>query len=67
MNRQCSISKNMTNCNCTYQFCNRKGNCCDCMHYHRKRNELPACYFDNENEKTFDRSIKNFIKNNSKI
>jgi len=36
--------------------------CCDCLSYHLKKNELPACYFSKEEEKTYDRSISNFIK-----
>ncbi|MCG2814014.1 MAG: hypothetical protein L6245_04965 [Thermodesulfovibrionales bacterium] len=32
------------------------------MHYHRKNGELPACFFSKEDERTYDRSIANFIK-----
>jgi hypothetical protein len=27
---------------------------------------LPACYFDSRNERTYDRSIRNFIRINSR-
>ena len=53
-------------CNCTYQGCPRKGICCECLHYHRKMNQLPACYFDAEAEKTYDRSIRHFVSLNKK-
>ncbi|HBS85083.1 MAG: hypothetical protein A2W91_01220 [Bacteroidetes bacterium GWF2_38_335] len=57
----CKQSSNTTKCNCTYP-CSRKGICCDCLHYHRKAGELPACYFPDDIEKTYDRSIENFIR-----
>jgi hypothetical protein len=59
---ECTIEKNRTMCNCTYQSCSRKHKCCECLHYHRKNNEMPACFFNAEFEKTYDRSIANFIK-----
>jgi hypothetical protein len=58
---ECRLSENKKNCNCTYP-CDKKGLCCKCISYHRQLNQLPACYFSNEDEKTYDRSIENFIK-----
>lgn len=58
---ECRKEINLKNCNCSYP-CERKGVCCECIAYHRKRKELPACYFDKEKEKSYDRSIKNFFK-----
>jgi hypothetical protein len=58
---QCKKEKNLVNCPCTYD-CNLKGICCECIKEHRKKGELPACYFSPEAEKTYDRSIENFIK-----
>ena len=55
---------NARNCNCTYP-CSRKGMCCECIAYHRRRGELPACYFGTDAEKTYDRSIENFVRLNS--
>ncbi|MEA3429697.1 MAG: DUF6485 family protein [Nanoarchaeota archaeon] len=52
--------KNLENCNCTYEPCSRKGKCCECVAYHRSMNELPACFFPDNVEKTFDRSIERF-------
>lgn len=54
-------SSNMENCNCTYP-CSKKGICCECISYHRSMNELPACYFPNDAEKTYNRSIEYFIE-----
>lgn len=59
---ECSIEENKKQCNCTYS-CSKKGLCCKCISYHRNRNELPACYFSAEDEKTYDRSIENFMRN----
>ncbi|MGM0445922.1 MAG: DUF6485 family protein [Bacillota bacterium] len=56
---------NLDNCNCTYDPCPRKGKCCECIKYHQKRDELPACYFSKEAEKTYNRSIDYFITLNS--
>ena len=57
----CSKESNKKNCNCSYP-CDKKGICCECLKYHRQRLELPACYFPDNVEKTYDRSIQNFIK-----
>jgi hypothetical protein len=56
--------KNLENCNCTYP-CDKKGVCCECIRSHLANNELPACFFSKETEKTYDRSFANFIKENS--
>ncbi|HOJ88524.1 MAG TPA: DUF6485 family protein [Pseudothermotoga sp.] len=56
--------KNLKNCNCSYPGCPRKGICCECLAYHRSHGELPACYFSKEEEKSWDRSIENFISKN---
>ncbi|MFP4465545.1 MAG: DUF6485 family protein [Candidatus Goldiibacteriota bacterium] len=59
-----NFEKNMKNCNCSYSSCVRKGKCCECIHYHRRAGELPACFFPDNVEKTYDRSIKKFIECN---
>lgn len=58
---ECMVKENKMVCNCTYS-CNRKGMCCECLKYHRSHHELPACFFSNTDEKTYDRSIENFIR-----
>ena len=58
---ECKKRGNLKNCPCTYPSCSRKGVCCECLRYHSSQNQLPACYFDEQTEKTYDRSIENFI------
>jgi Domain of unknown function (DUF6485) len=58
---ECKAEKNKKNCNCTYP-CSRKGVCCECLSYHKARDELPACFFSSDDERTYDRSIDAFIK-----
>ena len=53
---------NMETCNCSYEPCSRKGYCCQCIAYHRRSGELPACYFTAGEERTFDRSITFFVR-----
>lgn len=49
-------------CNCTYAGCEKHGICCECLHYHRLKGGLPACFFTKEGEATYNRSIENFLK-----
>ena len=58
--KECHVKENTIACNCTYP-CEKKGICCECIRYHRERNELPACYFADEVERTYDRSVENFL------
>jgi len=58
---ECSLEKNKKMCNCSYP-CSKKGRCCDCLAYHRNNGELPACYFNEAYEKTYNRSIDNYLK-----
>ena len=58
---ECKIEENLANCNCTYEPCSRKGKCCDCIIYHWRNKELPACFFPDNIERTYDRSIEKFI------
>jgi len=57
----CNQSQNQKNCNCSYP-CAKKGICCECIESHRKKGELPACYFPDDVEQTYDRSIETFIE-----
>jgi hypothetical protein len=52
----------MSFCNCTYDPCPRKGICCDCLQYHLKSKQLPACCFPEAVEKTYDRSFAAFAR-----
>lgn len=62
---ECQKQENLKNCPCTYPDCERKGMCCECLSYHLGRGELPACCFDEEAEKGYDRSIEHFVRLNS--
>jgi len=59
---ECKKAINTGKCNCTYHPCPRKGTCCDCLSYHLRMRELPACCFPDNVEKTFDRSFEKFAK-----
>jgi len=59
---ECKKNQNLSICTCTYEPCSRKGICCECIAYHRQNGELPGCFFSKKGEKTYDRSIENFIK-----
>ena len=61
---ECKKETNLGRCNCTYEPCSRKGICCECISYHKNFGELPACFFSEEAEKTYDRSIRKFIEEN---
>jgi len=58
---QCNVEKNKKGCNCTYEPCSRKGICCECIKYHKDSGELPACFFPDSVERTYDRSIEKFV------
>ena len=60
--KECNSEKNMEKCNCSYEPCSRKGICCECIQYHWNMKELPACFFPDDVERTFDRSIRRFIE-----
>ncbi|MCE1246914.1 MAG: DUF6485 family protein [Firmicutes bacterium] len=57
----CKSQANTKKCNCTYEPCPRKGACCDCLSYHLRMNQLPACCFPDDVERTYDRSFARFI------
>ena len=59
---ECNIEGNAAKCNCTYEPCSRKGKCCECIAYHLRSDELPACAFPPEVEKTYDRSFRRFVE-----
>ena len=58
----CAQQKNAEQCPCTYTACERRGACCQCISYHRAKNQMVACYFQPEFERTYDRSMTNFLK-----
>jgi hypothetical protein len=62
MGMECPIEENLKTCTCTYEPCSRKGKCCECVAYHRRSGEVPACFFPSDVERTYDRSIERLIK-----
>lgn len=60
-NKCLNFEKNKSRCNCTYEPCSRKGTCCECLFYHLRMKELPACFFTVEAEASCDRSFEKFI------
>jgi hypothetical protein len=63
---ECQLELNRQKCPCTYEPCDKKGKCCECIAYHKALGELPGCLFPPEVEKTYDRSIRKFIQVYSK-
>ncbi len=61
-----NLKSNMAKCNCSYEPCDKKGNCCACLHYHLSMKQLPACAFPDDVEKTYDRSFARFAKLHAK-
>lgn len=59
---ECIKETNLANCNCTYEPCDKKGSCCECLQYHLKGRQLPACVFPADAEATYDRSFKHFAR-----
>jgi hypothetical protein len=58
---ECKVEENKLDCNCSYP-CEKKGICCECLKYHLGRNEVPACFFPDEIERTYNRSIEKYIE-----
>ncbi|HID23196.1 MAG TPA: cytosolic protein [Planctomycetaceae bacterium] len=59
---ECKEARNVERCNCTYEPCPRKGICCDCLNYHLRQRQLPACFFPPAAERTYDRSFEHFAR-----
>lgn len=53
---------NKAECLCSYTSCDRRGLCCECVSYHRKKGEIPGCFFPKDAERQYNRSIEFFIK-----
>lgn len=63
--RECKVEENKASCPCTWEPCSRKGICCECIAYHWRHGELPACLFPPDVERTYDRSVERFIATQS--
>lgn len=62
----CKKDENKIDCTCTATTCSKRGVCCDCVRYHREKGEIPGCFFSAAAERTWDRSVANFVKTNVK-
>lgn len=58
---ECKKEDNKKYCTCSYS-CSKRGLCCECVKHHRENGEIPGCFFPADVEKTYDRSIENFIR-----
>ncbi len=56
----CELNEKIA-CPCTYP-CNKRGKCCECVVYHNRNGQFPACFFSKEAEKEFDRSLERLVK-----
>ena len=56
----CQREQLREDCPCTYEPCSRKGVCCECLAYHLRLRQLPACAFPPDVERTYDRSFQRF-------
>ena len=55
-------TRNLERCNCSSNGCPKKGQCCECLHSHLAKQQLPGCCFPDAAEATFDRSFRKFIE-----
>lgn len=57
-----SCTRTGDDCKCSYSpACSRKGNCCQCVAFHRERGEATGCMFTPAGEKSYDRSLSNLM------
>lgn len=59
---ECKKDDNKIDCTCTATTCSKRGMCCECVRYHREKNEIPGCFFSAAAERSWDRSVANFIR-----
>jgi len=59
---ECKKDENKAGCTCTAKACSKRCVCCDCVKYHREKDEIPGCFFPAAAERSYDRSIANFIR-----
>lgn len=63
---ECVATTSRQHCTCTYADCDKRGNCCKCVQFHLQRQEIPGCFFSPAGERSYDRSLANFIKDRSR-
>jgi hypothetical protein len=57
-----NVEKNAASCACSYEACERRGKCCECLQYHLSKQQLPGCCFPPDVEQTYDRSFQRFAQ-----
>ena len=62
---ECKKTQNKSFCPCTFS-CAHKGVCCECVQYHVRLGEFPACFFSAKAEKTGDRSLSMLVADRNK-
>ncbi len=63
---ECVSTTTKSHCTCTYANCEKRGNCCKCVAYHHDKGEIPGCFFTTEGERSYDRTIAHFMRDQSK-
>jgi hypothetical protein len=58
---ECISARSTDHCSCTYP-CDKRGNCCQCVQYHHRKGEIPGCFFSPAGERSYDRSLANFLR-----
>lgn len=58
----CISTASLKHCTCSYTACDKRGNCCKCVLYHRAKGEVPGCFFTEAGERSYDRSVENFCR-----
>lgn len=53
--------ENLKFCTCTYA-CDKRGLCCECVAAHRKKGQIPGCFFTEAGEATWDRSVEQLCR-----
>ena len=59
---ECVSTRSTDHCTCTYASCDKRGSCCKCVMFHRERGDIPGCFFTPAGERSYDRSLRNFVK-----
>ncbi len=60
--KECPVEQNKKECPCTWEPCDKKGICCECLRFHWVEGELPVCLFPPEWEKGRELSVESLIE-----
>ncbi len=55
---ECTSTRSKAHCNCSFTQCEKHGNCCQCVVFHRDRGEMPGCFFTPAAERRGDRTLR---------